>query len=335
MKTLKTVFAAAMLLSAVACAPKQEEEAGMRPIIGADISWVPFDEAKGRQFSENGVQKDILEILGDNGFNWIRLRLFVDPAAEGGYSPEGYCGLESTLDFARRVKEAGMKLLLDFHYSDDWADPQHQIVPSSWAELDAEGLVQKMYDYTLETLRRFASEGVSPDMVQIGNEINHGFVWPIGQLDDDSTDFDTFCVLLKSASEAVREADPAMTIMVHIALGGQNEESVKFLDEVLAHGVDFDVIGESYYPRWHGTLEDLENNLNDLVKRYDKDIIVVEYQDFKREVNEIVAALPDGRGLGTFIWEAASPEWGNLFDPDGSANENLALYPEMSALYAE
>ncbi len=298
-----------------------------RPVVGADISWVPQQESFGAKFfNKNGEQKDVLEILKENNFNWIRLRLFVDPTAEQGYSKEGFCGLEQTLAMARRIKAAGMKFLLDFHYSDTWADPGKQFIPASWAKSSGSGLEGQIYRYSKETIERFIQEGVTPDMVQVGNEINHGMLWPQGKIEDS---YMSFAILLRCASAGVRAADPAIKIMVHIACGGQNEESVTFLDKILSRDVKFDVIGQSYYPQWHGTLDDLKNNLTDLAVRYGKPIVVVEYQEYIKEVNEIVKELPNKLGLGTFIWEATSPQWGNLFDKEGKVNERMAIYPEF------
>ncbi len=295
-----------------------------RPLIGADISWAPSQEDRGTTFSDQGVEKDVLKILADHRFNWIRLRLFVDPTAENGYSRQGYCGLEQTLAMAKRVEAAGMKLLLDFHYSDTWADPGKQFTPASWKGLSDDELADKIYEYTNGVIKRFAAEGVTPEMVQIGNEIHNGFLWPQGRIKDSP---DTFGALLRGASEAVREADPNIKIMVHPALGGDNGRSVWFFDLVLSHNVVFDVIGQSYYPEHHGTLEQLKSNLTDLAKRYRKPIVVVEYQEHRKEVNEIVRDLPDNLGWGTFIWEATSPRWGGLFDRGGATNDKIEIYP--------
>lgn len=136
---------------------------------------------------------------------------------------------------------------------------------------------------------------------------------------------ESFCVLLCCASAAVRATDPDIASMVHIAEGGNNENSVWFLDKVLSRDVKFDVIGESYYPEWHGTPTNLKNNLTALVNKYHKPVMVVEYQQYKEEVNEIVKNLPEGLGMGTFIWEATSPRWGNLFDENGATNENINM----------
>ena len=121
--------------------------------------------------------------------------------------------------------------------------------------------------------------------------------------------------------------------MVHIACGGQNEKSVAFFDKIIRRDVTFDVIGQSYYPDHHGTLDQLRSNLNDLAVRYEKPIIVVEYQEHKLEVNEIVKNIPNGLGWGTFIWEPTSTRWGNLFDRNGATNENMGIYREFHASY--
>ena len=295
-------------------------------IIGADISWVQQQEDKGITFSDKGVKKDVLQILKDNNFNWIRLRIFVNPKADSGYSKDGYCDLEHTLKMAKRIKDAGMKFLIDFHYSDNWADPGKQWAPASWKGLDVKGLENKIFEYTKSVLDTFKTEGLTPDMVQIGNEINHGMVWPVGKND---VTFEYFGRLLRSASLAVRKVDPGIKIMIHIACGGQNLESVLFFDNVLRSEVEFDIIGQSYYPKWHGTLYDLMNNLTDLILRYDKPVVVVEYQDFRKEVNDIVKDLPANKGFGAFIWEATSPQWGGLFDAQGRTTENMLIYRDL------
>ncbi len=302
-----------------------------KPIIGADISFVPQMEARGATYSDNGIEKDVVDILKDHRFNWIRLRLFVDPTAENGYSKEGYCGLEKTLEMAKRVKDAGMKFLLDFHYSDTWADPGKQFMPESWSDLKGSALEGKIYSYTNQVVKRFIAEGVAPDMVQIGNEIHNGMLWPEGKIEGDSAE--SFSVLLRCASAAVRAVDPNIKIMVHIAKAHDLKNSIRFFDKIISRDVKFDIIGQSYYPEWHGELDNMEANMTELANRYNKPIIIVEYKEHKKEVNEIVKNLPNGLGLGTFIWEATSPRWGNLFDRNGAANENLEIYPEFYENY--
>ncbi len=307
-------------------------------MIGADISFLPqiengvgrFFEGGGR-FFEEGQQVDAVELLKNHGFNYIRLRIFVNPENEKGYSPGlGFCGLDSTLSMARRIKDAGMGFLLDFHYSDYWADPQQQNKPLAWADLDYETLKDSLKNYTTEVLTAMERQGTLPDMVQIGNEVNHGLLWPEGHI----ANLDQLAGLLQAGAEGAEAVDPNMPVMMHIALGGQNEEARFWLDNMIARGVEFDIIGISYYPRWHGTLEDLYSNLHDLVSRYTKPINVVEYSDFKREVHEIVFNLPNDMGKGTAIWEPLGWRSG-LFDRDGNVTDLIRIYDEMNAKYTQ
>ena len=306
------------------------------PMIGADISWLPQIEnragpfARGTgKFLEHGQPIDGIALLKEHGFNYVRLRIFHSPENPKGYSPgQGFCGLDSTLSMARRVKAAGLKLLLDFHYSDYWADPQQQNKPLAWASLDYAALTDSMQAYTTSVLRALQRQGTLPDMVQMGNEVNHGVLWPDGHIGN----LDQLTGLLKAGVAGVAAVDSSLPVMMHLALGGQNQEARFWLDNMLARGVTFDVIGLSYYPRWHGTLEDLDHNLRDLVARYHKPVIVVEYSDFARQVNDIVFNLPGGMGKGSAIWEPLSwrTSW---FDRDGNVTDALRVYDELSAKY--
>ena len=298
-------------------------------MIGADISFLPQIEDQGRRFFENGKEKDAIKLLRDHGFNYIRLRIFVNPENKKGYSPDqGYCGLKYTLEMARRIREAGMKLLLDFHYSDYWADPQQQYKPYAWADLDFETLKDSLKTYTMNVLLALKRQGTLPAMIQIGNEINHGILWPDGHISHP----DQLADLLKAGIEGVEAVDPGLPVMMHIALGGQNDEAVFWLDNMIARGVRFDIIGLSYYPRWHGTLDDLKSNLINLRKRYNKPLNVVEYSDYKREVHDIIFSLPKGMGKGACIWEPLGWRSG-LFDRNGEATELISLYDELKEKY--
>ncbi len=295
-------------------------------MIGADISFLPQLEERGIKFSDKGVEKDAILILKEHGFNYIRLRIFNDPATDSGYSPKkGFCDLEHTKQMALRVKKAGLKLLLDFHYSDYWADPGKQYKPTAWRGLSFDELKKALYNYTHQVMQALKDQGTTPDMVQIGNEINHGMVWPEGNI----YNINNLAQLFQAGAAAVKAVDPTVVIMLHVALGGQNDESVFFINNMLARSVHFDVIGESYYPKWHGTLEDLRDNLNNLVRRYGKDVIVVEYSQFKEEVNKIAFELPVGKGKGTCIWEPLNT-WEAVFDKEGKSNNRLAVYDELS-----
>ena len=292
--------------------------------VGADISWLQSQEARGTQFSDRGEAGDALDILRDNGFNYIRLRLFVNPRSELGYSQrDGYCDLEHTLVMAKRIKEAGMYFLLDFHYSDNWADPQKQIMPQAWQTYSYEEVCQALYEHTRDVLVALEAQGTAPDMVQVGNEVSNGMLWPYGSV---RHSFEGLCGLLREGVRAVREYAPGAEVMLHVALGGQAEESQRFFDAMNEYGVEYDIIGQSYYPEWHGTLEELEANANALVLKYNKPLIVVEYRDHYLDIERIVSSLPNGLGRGTFIWEATSPQWGKLFDDSGATTEAIRAY---------
>jgi beta-galactosidase len=299
-----------------------------RPVtkmLGADISFLPELEARGVHFSDNKGQRDAIDILKDHGFNYIRLRIFNEPARDSGYSPgKGFCDLAHTLAMARRVKAAGMRLLLDFHYSDYWADPGKQYKPAAWRGLDFPTLADSVYAFTKRVIAALRQQNTLPDMVQVGNEINHGMIWPDGSMRHP----DSLAALIDAGVRGVKAVDPTCPIMLHIALGGQNDESHFWLDNMLRRRVSFDVIGLSYYPRWHGTLADLRYNIDDLARQYGKDMIVVEYTQFKREVNDIAFSVPGGLGKGTCIWEPLNT-WEQIFDKDGKANDLLYIYDDL------
>jgi arabinogalactan endo-1,4-beta-galactosidase len=229
---------------------------------------------------------------------------------------------------ARRVKAAGMKLLLDFHYSDYWADPQQQNKPLAWSNIGFEALKDSVRAYTSRVLRALGEQGTPPAMVQIGNEINHGLLWPEGHISNP----DQLAGLLKAGVEGVEAIDRETPVMMHIALGGQNQEARFWLDNMIARGVRFDIIGLSWYPRWHGTLDDLKFNMQDLINRYHKPVNIVEYSDFKREVHEIVFNLPGDQGKGAAIWEPLNFRSG-LFSRDGEITPLFGVYRDLNARF--
>lgn len=325
-KQKKVTFDATYELKGEAARPRPVDK-----MLGADISFLPELEARGVKFSDKGVQKDAIEILKDHGLNYVRLRIFNEPANEKGYSPgAGFCDLEHTKAMAKRVKAAGMKLLLDFHYSDYWADPGKQYKPKAWEGLSFPELKKALYDYTKKVMSELKAQGTTPDLVQVGNEINHGIVWPEGNVSEP----DQMAQLFNAGVAAVKAVDPTIPIMLHVALGGQNTETVQFVDGMLKRKAHFDVIGLSYYPKWHGTLADLRDNMADLVRRYGKDLIVVEYSALKKEVNKIAFEVPGGHGKGSCIWEPLST-WEQFFDRDGQSNEMLDWYDTFAKEYLE
>jgi arabinogalactan endo-1,4-beta-galactosidase len=322
-------------------------------ILGADISSLKKSEDMGGVYKEaDGTEGDALQILKNHGLNYARLRVWVDPA-------DGYHNKEKLLEMALRLKELDIKLLVDFHYSDDWADPGKQIKPAAWKDYDFEQLKQALYEHTFDVCNSLVMQGTPPDMVQVGNEINAGMLWP----DGDYNHMDNLAALLKEGYRAVKDCSSSTLVMLHIAEGGDNDMARWWFGAMTQREVPFDVIGISYYPFWHGSLAELQNNLNDISARYKKDVIVVEtayaftdenddYLDniahssmatpgypftpagqraMLRDIMAIVRAVPDGRGLGIFYWDAtwtAVPGngWEAANPQSGNAWENQALF---------
>lgn len=301
-------------------------------IIGADISGSHSLVESGRTFEDNGEDKTLLAILKEHGFNWIRLRMFVDPTVkvpevpnESPYSMSGACDLEHTVDFAKYIKEAGFKFLLDFHYSDTWADPGKQYKPVSWRDLSYEELVEQVRTYTRESLEAFEDAGVLPEMVQVGNEIVGGMIWPDGR----SSNMSQFAELVNAGIDGVKDVSEDIEIMIHSI----SERSPSgWLSALISAGVErIDVFGLSYYAQWHGTPDDLEQRVGDVADNHDVYIALAEYSDNHRRVNDIIFDLPDGKGLGTFIWEPTG--WGEALFNRGATNERMDYYPEMVKAY--
>jgi arabinogalactan endo-1,4-beta-galactosidase len=318
-------------------------------IKGADVSMLAQLEASGAKFyDESGKQGDALQILKEHGVNWVRLRIWNQPVIAHDFVTDGFTvhagesagGInDATRDtaLAKRAKALGMKVLLDFHYSDWWADPGKQWVPQAWEVLDLAGLETAIHDYTAQVLTGMKAAGAEPDMVQIGNETNDGFLWPLGRVS--ANGYEGFAALLSRAAAAVRETDPSIRIMIHLANGGDNTLYRGMFSHLIALGVDFDVIGLSYYPYWHGPIGDLQANLADVSQYFNKPVVVAEtayawtlddadgeknnfgatqealggfqataqgQASFLRELMAVVADVPDRRGLGVFYWE---PDW--------------------------
>ena len=239
---------------------------------GADLSLLQFIQDHGVQYGEAGRPKDPLAIFKDHGCNYVRLRLFVHPdGTEGQVNSLPY-----TLALAKRVKQANFRWLLDLHYSDGWADPGHQIIPAEWKAFSQAQLAEKVFTYTKETLAAFAQTGCSPDMVQVGNEITNGMMWPAGGPLKKPADFDAFAGLLKAGIRAVRESGDTIKVMIHVDKGANQEVCKWFFDNCRKRGVPFDIIGLSYYPSLHGSLDQLRDNLAFLSRTYQKDIVVAE-----------------------------------------------------------
>jgi arabinogalactan endo-1,4-beta-galactosidase len=238
---------------------------------GADLSFTLQQEATGATFSDRGRVAPVERLLADRGANVVRLRLWVDAAA-------GHSDLGSALVLARRASEAGMQLLLDIHYSDTWADKASQQTPAAWAGMDLATLAETVRRYTRDCVRAFAAQNTPIDMIQIGNEITSGMLWPVGQIYREGREhWADFVVLLQAGLRGARDGgSQALRTVVHIDRGGDNGGARYFYDNVTSWGVDFDVVALSYYPFWHGPLAALQANLDDLAVRYGKDVLVVE-----------------------------------------------------------
>ena len=237
--------------------------------IGADLSFLKQAEDRGAVFKDNDEARPGLQVFKGHGYNWIRLRLFHTPTR----LPNS---LEYTITMASDAKKLGFKFLLDFHYSDTWADPGKQFIPKAWEGKSHEELAQAVFDYTRDSIAAFREAGVLPDMVQVGNEVTHGMLWPDGKLPEH---WDNFADLLRAGIngvEAGRGNAPRPLIMIHIDRGGDVKGTKAFFEKVNGYKIAFEVIGQSYYPWWHGTLLDLQENLAFMANEYHKDIIVVE-----------------------------------------------------------
>lgn len=315
--------------------------------IGADLSFLKQQEDAGRKFKDAGGIKPGLEIFRAHGYSWVRLRLFHSPTS----LPNS---LAYTLAMAKQAKALGFRFLLDFHYSDTWADPGAQSVPKAWASLSHAVLQDSVYRYTRETLIRFAAEAAAPDMVQIGNEINNGMMWPDGR----SADFGKLADLIKAGVRGVDSAAPGAMrpeVMLHIACGGDTAATKWFFDNVAGRGIAYDAIGQSYYPLWHGTPADLGSNLEMMGRRYAKDIWVVEtafspYPQggspfpltdagqvaYLRQLDSLVRATPNGRGKGWMWWEPTANDYlgtpRGLFDAQLNARPALSVFDGLAAV---
>ena len=242
-------------------------------IKGADVSTLIEQEEHGAVYRDNGLPGDLLSILKSYGFNWVRIRLWNDPYSESGEPyGAGTNDLLKLIEISRRTKHLGFKVLLCLHYSDFWADPGKQTMPKMWRGLGAGELPAAVYSFTSDVLKSLSSADVSPDMVAVGNEITNGLLWPYGL----KPQFDNIASFVSAGIRACRDLDPSIPVMIHLDNGGFNEMYVEWFDEYTKRGEDFDVIGLSYYPFWHGTMDQLEFNMRDMERRYGKQTVVAE-----------------------------------------------------------
>ena len=271
-------------------------------IKGMDVSSLKELEELGAKYYMDGQEKGLLEILKAYGVNSIRLRLWNDPYSESGVPyGAGTSDLNTTMELARRVLDMGFGFLLDIHYSDFWADPGKQRIPKAWRGMSVEELEAAVYDFTRSTLLTMRSEHVFPTMIQVGNELSNGLLWPYGKVPN----YDNIARFINAGIRAVRSVDQEIPIMLHLDNGGNNALYREWFDEFMKRGEDFQIIGLSYYPFWHGTLQQLEDNMRDISGRYGKELIVAEvsmghtledYKDYEKlsdEQRKGMAAKPE------------------------------------------
>lgn len=241
---------------------------------GMDVSSLLEVESCGGRFFDDGRLCDPVLILKKYGTSLIRLRLWNDPYSEDGVPyGAGTNDLTRTVQMAKRARDAGIDWMLDIQYSDFWADPGKQTMPKAWKDLPEERLPQAVYDFTKETLEKLKEEDILPIMVAVGNEVTNSLMWPYGK----TPEFGHIATLINAGIRAVHEILPHAEIMIHLDNGGNNGMCRNWFDSYFANGgMDFDYIGLTYYPFWHGTMEDLRYNLHDLAGRYHKKLILAE-----------------------------------------------------------
>lgn len=245
----------------------------MKFVKGMDLSTLLELERCGAKYYDNGEERDLLAIMKSYDVDTIRIRLWNDPWSETGESyGAGENDLKTSLEIAKRVTTAGFGVLLNFHYSDFWADPGKQIKPKAWADYGVKELEQAVYDYTLESMRTFLDAGVNITMVQVGNELSNGVLWPEGKVPN----YDNIATFVNAGIRAVRKADATIPVMIHLDNGGNNALYREWFDNFTKRGEDFEIIGLSYYPFWHGSLQMLNDNMNDIAERYGKDLVIAE-----------------------------------------------------------
>lgn len=308
----------------------------MKFIKGMDVSMVKELEEHGASYYLDGEKMDLFKILRASGVNLIRLRLWNHPYSESG---EAYGGgtndLETTIELAKRVIQNDMEFMLDFHYSDFWADPGKQVKPKAWKNLSGEELQSAVYRYTVDTMCRMEKEGILPGVVQVGNEITNGLLWPDGSIENTGE----MAAFLKAGIRGVKEVSPQSKILLHLDFGTDNEMYRKWFGDIAPYGLEFDMIGMSYYPYWNGNIESLVYNMNDISQTFNKDVLVAEtaigyttdplgchgmvfseelekktdypatkqgQELFLRELCAGVRSVKEDRGVGVIYWE---PEW--------------------------
>lgn len=298
-------------------------------LTGGDISLLASMERLGQRYFDGDQERDLLAIFASRGCNCMRLRLWVEPLGEDIYTSD----LAQTLALGKRIKDAGMLFLLDFHYADSWADPEKQPKPKAWQNLDFGELCEAVRAYSRDCIETLRAGGAMPDIVQIGNEIIGGMIWPEGKLGPRGG-FDNLAALIEAGTRGVLEGsgDTRPQIMLHIDRGADWKGTRWFFEQVEAHGLAYDLMGQSYYPFFHGGIELFRETMQMSAARFGKPIVVVEagasaqrgmwdgveakcrdypatpegQKRYLEDVIETMRELPDNLGQGVIWW---APEW--------------------------
>ncbi len=310
--------------------------------MGVDASMVKtVEENGGVYYNKEGVEQDVFQIMAQEGVNFFRVRIWNAPynLLDDPYGG-GSVDVREAISMSKRAQAAGMNVMVDLHYSDFWADPEKQRTPTSWSSKNQNELEQAVEQFTSQTLNSFKNEGVNVQAIQIGNEINNGMLYPIGKIDwgNKEESFIVLSNLIKAGIRGAKASMPDIYSVIHLANGGSWDEFRSFFNELEDNDVPYDIIGASYYPYYHGSLEALQNNLNNIAETFNKSVIVAEMSygftnDYTantaniynvemeeagkyktsvqgqataiHDVVKIIADVPNNRGLGIFYWEPA------------------------------
>jgi arabinogalactan endo-1,4-beta-galactosidase len=274
---------------------------------GADISWVTEMESIGTSFyNHSGTKEDAFQLMKDIGFNSIRLRVWVNPS-------NSWCNTSDVINKAVRANQLGLKIMIDFHYSDSWADPGNQNKPVAWSSQGIQELQTSIYDHTTHVLNALKASGVSPKWVQVGNETNDGMLWPEGKA---SVNMVNFALLVNAGYNAVKSVDTSIKVIVHISNGYDNALFRWMFDGLKANNAKWDIIGMSLYPsasNWQSLNDQCLTNMNDMVSRYNKDVMICETgmswtdsttcKAFLTDLISKTKSVSNNRGKGVFYWE--------------------------------
>jgi len=280
---------------------------------GADISWVTQMEASGVKFyNKSGQQQDIFALLKSLGFNSIRLRAWVNPS-------DGWCNTADLVKKALRAQNAGMQVMIDFHYADSWADPGKQPKPAAWAPLTFSTLVTTLHDYTVHVMDTLKTKGITPTWVQVGNEVDDGMLWEDGRA---SVHMANFAALVEAGYQAVKSVSSTTKVIVHVSNGYDNAHFEWLFDGLKANNAQWDIIGMSLYPSTsnYQTLDaECANNIKDMVSRYGTPVMLCEVgmaannptatRDFLTDIITKVDAIDSHYGAGVFYWEPEAYNW--------------------------